>query len=749
MKKFKSLLLLLTSAILLSLAVGCEKEPQPNPPTPPDPEPPVTTVFDFEVSLGEIDFSSVTYSIVPSVSDAGYLHLVVNYAPIENLDSLEVAQAVLAVFEEEAADKGKTLEEYLPEYLTVGNVTNYKNTSLDYNSDYALVVFGVDLAAEEVVNSAVKVIPFSTEDIQRIDCTFEVSVVPGETDAILTVTPSDENVTYHLMHVPQLYFEQYTNPSDPNAFTIPEFYEAYLEQVYIPGLQQSGMTLAEIYEAIFVSGENEFSATGLVPNTGYQYLVAAISMIDENYFVVSDVTTGNYTTLEPTHNGMTFDISVTNITANSATISLVPSDNSATFCWLIGQYDGESTAEEMMNDIVAEYAMFMNMGMMLSTGPQYHENYSINMFPNTEYSIIAFGYSGGVTSDPTLVTFKTLPPEHDPAECEFDVTVLPETPYYFDVEIIPTDKTVYYSPNICLPGEFDAEKIAKDFEDRLEEMLFAYNNDPQMIGSYVMSDIVYYTCYDDDRIVSAQGLDPETTYTFYICVVEPTTGKVLKVVDYPSLATTPALGSINVEPEIFGYYSGDDEKGEIFGDRAATAGKAIAVVKFNVDPAATGLFSTYVREDDTYSFTDTELNPDSYLYGMYKGDGNLQNNIIGSPYSFYVVGWREKWVSLSFATDQNGVYGDMARLLMQANAQNKGDIQELKDLVNSLEPDASQVSIPYRPMESVESTPYIPFSYNEISNNRISGQKASVTTSDVESLYENCYPELHKKLIVF
>ncbi|MBR2948049.1 MAG: hypothetical protein IKC17_05625 [Bacteroidales bacterium] len=745
MKNLKSLLLILTAAIVM--AVGCKKGDEPTPPTPP--APPVTTALDFDIQVADVDMVSITYSVIPSISDAEYLHVVVREDAISSMDSLSVASSILDEMEETASYQGKTLAEYLPEYVSVGNVLEEKATGLVKATDYALVVFGVDLEAENRIGDThVKIIPFSTEDVEKVECTFDITVETESTTANISVVPSNKECVYHLMMVGKDYFEGYTDPSNPDSFTIEEFYTEYLK-VYVQGLQSQGMTIEEIHQAIFVSGDNDFEATGLTPNSSYQCLAGVIEIRDDSYLLLSDVTLKDFTTDAPEHNGMTFDIQVSNITSNSAQISLTPSDPTATYCWLIGQYDGESTAVELMNKIVAEYAMFMNMGIMLSTGNQYYEEYSTNIFPNTEYSIIAFGYSGGITSDPTLVTFKTLPPEHDPADCEFEVSFMNQTPYYFDVEIIPTDKTVYYSPNICLPEQFDADRIASELERKFEEMLFAYNNDPQMIGEYLMSDIIYYTCYDDDRVVTAQGLEPETTYTFYICVVDVTTGKVLKVVDYPSAVTTPALGTMATEPQVLGYYSGDDEAGQIFGDRPATAGKAIAAVRFDADPLATGIFATYLREDDMYPYMDEEVSPDYYLYGLLKGDGNFMRNIVDQPYGFYLVGWREDWVVFSCATDQNGVYGDMSRTLINATPQNKGDIQELIDLINMLD-SASQTTIPYRPVEfDFKPVPYIPFSGNEVRSHSFDAANASaVQSSSFVSANSISQPRI-SKVVVF
>lgn len=744
MKNFKSLLLLLSA--MLVMAVGCKK-PEPTPEEPPTP--PVENVLDFETTIVGVDMQSVTYSIVPSISDAEYLHTIVRADVIGGMDSLEVASLIIDAIEETASYEGKTLEEYLPDYLVTGNTLNYTKSGLTKASDYALVVFGVDMTAEDNLGETqVKVVTFTTEDVEKVNCTFDVTVVAEDVASEITVVPSNKEVVYHFMHVGKEYFESYTDPSNPDSFTTEEFFTEYLKY-YVESLLSYGMTIDEIHSQIFFSGDVQLTASGLTPNTSYQYLVGAVEIADDlNYVLLSDVTLGSYKTDEPEYTGMTFDIQVDNIKSNSFRVSVNPSDPTASYCWLIEQYDGHSTAEEIMNRIVSTYAAFMNQGIMLTTGPKYYEEYAYSIFPNTEYSIIAFGYSGGVTSAPELVTFKTLPPENNPEDCTFEVNALPATPYYFEVELTPSDKTVYYAPNICAPEDFDAAQIEAALEQKFEDMLYEFNNNPGGLGNYNMSDIIGYSCYKGTNILTASGLTPETTYTFYVAVVEPTTGDVLKVVEYPSLSTTPALGTVNTIPVIVGYYSGDEEAGQVFGDRQATAGKAIAVVRFDTDGPATGIYSCYVMEDDYYPYMDEEISPDSYMFPQFKGDYNMQFNIIEQPYSFYVVGWREKWVSLSYATDENGVYNKMSRLLMQATAQNKGNIQELIDLVAELDSQTKSM-IPYR-HEEVEfcGTPHIPFAANEIQP-RFSNVSEESLQAVKSSPAKGVFAPKMSKLIVF
>ena len=111
---------------------------------------------------------------------------------------------------------------------------------------------------------------------------------------------------------------------------------------------------------------------------------------------------------------LAFNISVTDIESDSAAIKIVPSNNIDAFCWVVMEWDGIATAEEVMNDIVHEYGAWMNNGMMLYYGVQDYTGSQSSEYkyhldaPATDYLVIAFGYDGGITTEPMMVTFCTL-----------------------------------------------------------------------------------------------------------------------------------------------------------------------------------------------------------------------------------------------------------------------------------------------------------------------------------------------------
>mgnify|MGYP003482448468 CR=1 FL=1 len=143
---------------------------------------------------------------------------------------------------------------------------------------------------------------------------------------------------------------------------------------------------------------------------------------------------------------------------------------------MCAEWDGKKSAEEIMNEIVGMYGGAMNNGAMLYTGVQDYTGGPGSAFkykldsPDTEYYVIAFGYSGGITTEPKMVTFKTLPAP-DPATTTFTMSASDITPYSFKISVVPSHATTYYSFNVCAPDEYDEEAIIAAENEAFDYML--------------------------------------------------------------------------------------------------------------------------------------------------------------------------------------------------------------------------------------------------------------------------------------
>ena len=110
----------------------------------------------------------------------------------------------------------------------------------------------------------------------------------------------------------------------------------------------------------------------------------------------------------------------------------------------------------------------------------------------------------------------------------------------------------------------------------------------------------------------------------------------------------------------------------------ATAGKCIAVVKYNVDATATALYSGILEGNGM----DTTEYPDETIHEYLKFYWDEVS--LSQPYSFFVTNWEQEQTVYAYALDANGGQGALGRGLLLPTAEAKGKIEDLKALVSEL-----------------------------------------------------------------
>ena len=670
--------MMLLATVALSF-VACEdpqKEPTPGPG--PDPDPDQPTALTFEVEVGEVTYSTVNYKVTPSDLEAEYLCILYDAETVEEFTKDEYLVAtLLQELEADARSKGMTLLEFLPEVVDKGVLeSSYKGLAPE--SDYYIVVFGVDAAKDYELCSEVSKTKVTTLPAPHIDIEFEVNTTVDGNSAEYEVIPSDTEAIWYFYTLPKESFDYYTRPEGYDMSDV-EFI-LYCLQMQIEGLRGAGYTDNDILNTIFHKGALTLMAKDLNANTEYINMVAAFEITpDGAVTIISDVATSTYTTGEAAKKDFTFEISVTDVEAKKASILITPSNDTDTFCWMCQEWDGVSTAEEVMNSIVASYGPFMSVmanytGVQDYTGgPNSPYKYRLSA-ADTEYYVIAFGYAGGITSEPVMVTFRTLPaPAADTTE--FNMTASEITPYGFTLNITASHDSTYYYADICAPEDYNEEAIIADvnagFDSILEQaQMFDPNTTPAMVLS------TYY--YHGNLSSTAAGIEPETEVMGFVFALDPKTGHVVKAHSFNPLAKTIAVGSVTPTIELVGYYSGREENGTIFGDAAYTAEKAITVVKYTNIDNARSLFATMLGG----VLTNPATEPDAKVWGDAKP--YWANVSVAQPYSFYLADWDYEQTALAYANDSDGVAGGIARLYTLPTAENKSDIEELRALVNEL-----------------------------------------------------------------
>ena len=668
---------MLLTTVVLSFVACTEPQKEPTP----DPDGPTPEGLTFDVKVGEVTSSTVAYTVTPSDLEAEYLCVLYDAETVEEFTRDEfLVQTLFQELEAEARTTGKTLEEYMPEVVDKGAITDGKFSNLFPESKYYIIVFGVDAANGYKANTAVSKTEVTTAEFVGLDVTFEVTTTVDGNTAQYQITPSNDNDIWYFYTLPKSTYDAYTDPAGQYQMSEQRFLLYCLERE-IEAYRGAGYSDNQILNAIFHKGALTLQAEGLNAQTEYINMIAGFIISEEgNVTIATDVTTSTYKTGDAKASELTFEISVTDIEMIRAAIKITPSDLKETYHWMCGVWDGEQTAEDIMNSIVAQYGGWMNNGAMLYTGVQDYTGgpgspykYKLDS-PDTDYYVVAFGYAGGVTTEPEMVTFRTLPAP-DPATTTFTMSASDITPYSFKLAVVPSHATTYYSFNVCAPEEYNEEAIIAEENEAFDYMFeMSQQFNPGTTVAQVLSS--YY--YRDAANADATGLAPESSFMGYVIVYNPEDGHVLKIHKFENLATTKSLGSITPGVELVGYYSGDEENGAVFGQPEATKGKAITVVKYTNFDGARSLFATMLGDD----MTNTSNFTDSYIWGV--AAQYWKSVKTAQPYSFYVADWDYAQTALAYAVDQNGLPGGIGRLYTMPTVENKGDIAELKALVDEL-----------------------------------------------------------------
>lgn len=685
----KRILMMMSMALSLAVMAGCDPaDPTPSPSPKPEPEPdPTPAIQSFEVTVDAVTKTSVTYTVTPALLDKEYLAVVKTAESIKGLDDEDIVNLVFADIKAAAGAEGLTFAEKMPKIVVKGAQENVELTGLAVDTEYALVVFGVDPAKDWEFTTFPVVEEFKTEAVEIVEYTFDVTTTVENNTVSFKVVPSDNNIAWHLLTVTKAMYDNYTDPAGDYQWTKDVFYQAYTENE-IQTYAGMGYTEEQILSAMFLKGEQTLQAEGLNANTEYVYLIAAFVIEGNNLLIASEASEGTYTTGDVAKSELTFDISVTDVEQMRAAIKITPSDLEAAFVWMCQAYDGVSTPAEVMDAIVAANKSWLDMGFMsyygvqdYTGGPGSQYKYKLDS-PDTDYYVIAFGYAGGVTSEPEMVTFRTLPGA-DPAECTFDLVLNETTTYGFSFNVTPSDATTYYYGDVCVASEYDEASIVAEVEAGIQQM---YEMNKMFSPDLTMSAMIAQYYWNGPNVMDADNLTPDTEYTVYILALDSKTGKVVKTHTYPSFAKTKPVGTIVPEIELVGYYSGDEEAGSIFGQPAVTAGKAIAVVKYNVDPAATALYSGLLEGNgmDAVEYDDVYINE---VLKFYWDVVSLQQ-----PYSFFVSTWQMEQTVFAYAEDANGGKGAFGRFLLCPTAEEKGNIEDLKALVAELNGESKAAS---------------------------------------------------------
>ncbi|MEE1147740.1 MAG: hypothetical protein UHN93_00650 [Alistipes sp.] len=666
-------------SLMAMLSVGCNGDtPAPEPTPQPEPQ------EEFEVEITKTTRSTVTFSVTPRNLDMEYLCVVYDKDTADEFTRDEfLVESILQEIADEASNSGKTLTEYMPEVVDKGVIEEASFSGLSTNTEHYIILFGVENNDGYSASTEITKVAFTTATVEKVECEFDVETTVVDNSVTLAVTPSNSEISWYLCTMPKDTYNYYVEDENGYNMSHSYFYEYYFQQDINAYLQQ-GNTAEQVVEALIHSGSVELQAKGLKENTDYYYLIAGLILDEEGIVICTDVARGEYRTEGAAQSEMTFEIKVWDIGQMEASFSITPSNNKDKYCALVAPWDGVTEAQDMMHKIVNQWGGWME-AMANDRGPVEHSGATAMKLPaaDTDYYIIAFGYDGGITTEATMATFRTLP-GGSVEDVVFEVTASNITPYGFMMNVKSSDATIYYVPGLCASDEYDEATYVGYENDAFQYYFEEYKKFNPAITVAELLDQYYY---NGNATLEVSGLQPDTEYIGYIYALDVHSGEVVKCFTFPAFAHTSTFSTITPTIELVGYFSGDDENGTIFNNAAATKGRAITVVKYGNLEDVRSLFTTMLEGDcsNAATYSDGEL--------WQLASGYWKKGSLSAPYDFYLADWNVVQTALCYATDNNGQLSAIKRLYTCPTAENKSDIAILKKITDALNTRSSASSL--------------------------------------------------------
>ncbi len=563
----------------------------------------ITTQGDapIEVELVRYDATTITISVITADPETTWIPMVTYkeswdyYKGNEN----DIFQADLEYFQYLADMNDVSLSEFLASMVGTGSEENIRITKLTPDTDFVVYVYGISLEGErttDIIDIHVK-----TEPPHEGDITFEFSV--KEEDFVLeyTVTPSHTGVDYYcgIMTEEEVnYWKQELNTNN-------------LKTILQKGSIDSTIALLQQWD--YITDRTEFfsiyNLSDILEDGWFEckadtkyYIMAA--KWNNNCDIIGEVGCYEHTSahLEPSSNVLTLELK--NLTQSSVDVKTTTTTNDPYVVLPLRSsvIDGLGD-EELFELIMSEYDYVISSYTYQGTST----NTFGSMRPDSDYTIVAFGYKAGMltTSKIWREEFHTLA-SGNPDDCTFSMNIVPGVDNAW-IEIIPSDKGHAYHWMV-----YPANYSADDAKDYIQNVIIkrGYDNDYSVFASWELT--------QGDETTTVWDLAPDTDYKLGVVIMGFDKCEFLSDVYFSEVFHTDAVtyADINISVEIDKYFNVDELVAAGYEGFAMYAGNAMIPVKVNIEGDYTEFYYDFYGND----LSDTDDYPDEIFY-EYLWDG--------------------------------------------------------------------------------------------------------------------------------
>ena len=387
-------------------------------------------------------------------------------------------------------------EFFLANYVAYEGEQSIEWTGMVPDKEYVLYVYAIEF--NEANNDYWLASPITYQIIklqsgELTEVNFDVNVDINGPNATYDITPQNWDGYYYLtVYEEGDYMYRNTPADDDYAKTISNIWLDMMAE-----LMASGYAPDQIIGLMCLQGHEQYSEL-LKGDTNYALVIYAVDMVDGMPQVVSKPQIKNFTTEAIGASDMTLDIKVENKYVRVADVTVTPSTNEYYTVAIVPFSEvPESSNAEIIDWLNDNFSMDSYHGEIFS-----HLN---TLQPETSYSILAYGYYGGVvTTDLFRYDFTT----DAESECENGVVRVDYNGPYSLAELEAYDPDYFYNYGMFETMGWYAMWSEIFTEQPTQDMFYCIYS-AQEVSVYgeeaIFADLVSYPCSKTQLLTGENG----------------------------------------------------------------------------------------------------------------------------------------------------------------------------------------------------------------------------------------------------
>lgn len=453
---------------------------------------------DFDIEIGEVGYNNVSWKIIPRDAEMTYYTGVYTEDALRNRYEYSVDKLCEILFHDMsflASMVGMTPEDFMEQQVLAKGEQSFADYQQGPDSEYVILAFGCSNEGKPLTKDYSRKV-FATPPMEMNDLKVGFDIDNTSNHVKIKFTPSDKNVRY-LTEV---------RPADQD-FGAQDWVNTLVWRGSI-----SGRTPEESMELATSVGDVE-KIFELDPNVDYVVYAYSVEMVGEDPIVNSRVSQEAFTSGAVAMSNMTFELSASEITPITASVTIVPSGDDPYSYSIVKSSDVEGLTDMEIVNKACNNAIAVDW----NTGTGSRTINFEGLDADTEYMVVAFGYEKHVitTTNVGKVTFRTLKAS-DPSKW---VATFGDIKFAEDGSSASVDITVNYDDIsyvwFVVPayGTEDQikEAILAEFNRTLENKGYNYVELRSITGS---NEVSYWPDGGDDDEVKFVAIVANTDFEF-------------------------------------------------------------------------------------------------------------------------------------------------------------------------------------------------------------------------------------------